>query len=107
MCTPQQRQSTCARKGKNPDKDGYSLVLFNCFSGKKFDALRTDLNRHSYDQVSGLLYYLVGLTAPEGGLKQSEVVPEPRLAGTSADDVRKQIHDLEKYYEYLRLVNPV
>ena len=62
---------------KNPDKDGYSLVLFNCFSGKKFDALRTELNRHLYDRVSGLLYYLVGLTAPEGGLKQAEVVPEP------------------------------
>ena len=59
VCTPQQRQSTCACKGqgRNPDKDGYSLVLFNCFSGKKFDALRTELNRHSYDWVLGLLYY--------------------------------------------------
>ena len=26
-------------QGRNPDKDGYLLVLFNCFSGKKFDAL--------------------------------------------------------------------
>jgi hypothetical protein len=54
-------------QGKGPDKEGYSLVLLNCFSGKKFDALRTDLNKNSYDRVSGLLYYLVGLTAPEGG----------------------------------------
>ena len=94
-------------QGKGPDKEGYSLVLFNCFSGKKFDALRSDLNKHSYDRVSGLLYYLVGLTAPEGGLKQFEVVPEPRLMGTSADDVRKHKSDLEKYLEYLTLLNPV
>ena len=26
-------------QGRNPDKDGYLLVLFNCLSGKKFDAL--------------------------------------------------------------------
>ena len=57
--------------------------------------------------MSGLLYYLVGLTAPEGGLKQSEVVPEPRLMGTSADDVRKHRSDIEKYLEYLTLLNPV
>ena len=57
--------------------------------------------------MSGLLYYLVGLTAPEGGLKQSEVVPELCLMGTSADDVRKHIRDLEKYLEYLTLLNPV
>ena len=94
-------------QGKNADKDGYSLVLANCFSDRKFDNVRADLNKHSYDRVSGLLYYLVGRTVPEGGLKQTEVMPEPRLGGTSADDVRKQIHDLEKYYEYLRLVNPV
>ena len=56
--------------------------------------------------MSGLLYYLVGLTAPEGGLKQSEVVPEPRLMGTSADDVRKHRSDIEKYLEYLTLLTP-
>ena len=26
-------------KGRGPDKDGYSLVLANCFSGKMFDSL--------------------------------------------------------------------
>ena len=36
-------------KGMSPDKDGYSLVLSNCFGGKKFDGLRADLNKHSYD----------------------------------------------------------
>ena len=78
----------------------HAVVLFNCFSGKKFDALRTELNRHSYNWVSGLLYYLVGLTAPEGALKQSEVVPEPHLMGTSADNVRKHRSDIQKYLEY-------
>ena len=71
------------------DKLGFTLVLLNCFGGKKFDDLRKDLVKHSYERVSGLLYYLVGLTAPDGGLKQSKVVPESRLMGTSADDVRK------------------
>ena len=50
---------------------------------------------------------MVELTAPEGGLKQSERVPEPRLMGTSADDVRKHKQDLDKYLEYLTLLNPV
>ena len=27
------------KKGKGPDKDGYSLVLAICFSGKMFDSL--------------------------------------------------------------------
>ena len=104
--TTAKAEHLCPR-GKGPDKDGYSLVLFNCFSGKKFDALRTELNKHSYDQVSGLLYYLVGLTAPEGGLKQSEVMPELHLMGTSVDNVWKHRSDLEKYLEYLTLLNPV
>ena len=49
----------------------------------------------------------MGLTASEGGLKQSEVVPELRLMGTSADEVRKHRSDIEKYLEYLALLNPV
>ena len=57
--------------------------------------------------MSGLLYYMLGLTALEGGLKQFEVVPEPRLMGTSADDVRKHKSDLVKYLEYLTLLNHV
>ena len=75
--------------------------------GSMFDTFRTELNKYSYDRVSGLLYYVVSITAPEGGLKQSERVPEPRLMGTAADDVRKNRHDLSKYYEYLTLLNPV
>jgi len=94
-------------EGIGPDRDGYSLVLSNCFSGKQFDAFRTELNKYSYDRVSGLLYYVVSITAPEGGLKQSERVAEPRLMGTAADDVRKNRQDLSKYYEYLTLLNPV
>ena len=57
--------------------------------------------------MSGLLYYLVGLTALEGGLKQSEVVLELCLMGTSADDVQKHRSDTKKYLEYLTLLNPV
>ena len=94
-------------EGMGPDRDGYSLVLSNCFGGKMFDTFRTELNKYSYDRVSGLLYYMVGLTAPEGGLKQSERVPEPRLMGTSADDVRKHKQDLDRYFEHLTLLNPV
>ena len=74
-------------EGVGPDRDGYSLVLSNCFSGKQFDAFRTELNKYSYDRVSGLLYYVVSITAPEGGLKQSERVPELCLMGTAADDM--------------------
>ena len=94
-------------EGIGPDRDGYSLVLSNCFSGKQFDAFRTELNKYSYSRVSGLLYYVVSIAAPEGGLKQSERVPEPRLMGTAADDVRKHRQDMSKYYEYLTLLNPV
>ena len=59
-------------EGMGPNRDGYSLVLSNCFGGKMFDTFRTELNKYSYDRVSGLLYYVVSITAPEGGLKQSE-----------------------------------
>ena len=69
------REHLCP-KGKKADKLGFTLVLLNCFGGKKFDDLRKDLVKHSYERVSGLLYYLVGLTTPDRGLKQSEVVPE-------------------------------
>ena len=74
-------------EGIGPDRDGYLLVLSNCFGGKQFDAFRTELNKYSCDRVSGLLYYVVSITAPEGGLKQSERVPELHLMGTAADDM--------------------
>ena len=34
-------------EGMGPDRDGYSLVLSNCFGGKMFDTFRTELNKYS------------------------------------------------------------